>query len=457
MVRLEQMACGVLVGVLFASQASAALMFGNTPENIGTASGTWAQYTFGNRFQVTQSGGLEVTHLGYADVGANGLTDSHQMGLWTYGASPTLLGSVTVASGTGESLLNGFRYHELASPVTLQPGVYILGGDTAGTAPTAADTYRYGPEPVGHGLALISRFQSAEGAGFVYPDQSNVNGQAWGSVNMQYTLGPYADQVLSHNPIAYWRFEDPSSGNGDTATNWSTSGAAHDGTYTNDGIQLVSSLPILGQAASLNGGTGGTPTDPINYVVTPDTNFPAGDADRKLIAWVRTAGVSDGSYSSLFAYGEFTWHKLFAAYQYEPEHSLRASKYGDASVESPPGIDVDDGRWHFLALTVEDDPGHTDPLWTIYLDGQKDPASNMLNLTTNTTIGLRALIGQMAGTPYASGWEGEIDEVAIFGRALSEAEISGLYHTVIPEPSSWFLAAFGLVAMLGCAGRRRRR
>lgn len=52
------------------------------------------------------------------------------------------------------------------------------------------------------------------------------------------------------------------------------------------------------------------------------------------------------------------------------------------------------------------------------------------------------------------GFAGEIDEVAIFNRALSSSEASALYQAaVVPEPGSLFLASAGLLAVLGT--RRR--
>jgi hypothetical protein len=51
-------------------------------------------------------------------------------------------------------------------------------------------------------------------------------------------------------------------------------------------------------------------------------------------------------------------------------------------------------------------------------------------------------------------WNGEIDEVEIYNRALSASEIRGIYADTIPEPATVVLVGFGL---LGLAAWRRQK
>ncbi len=75
----------------------------------------------------TTSKTITVSSLGWFDEGSNGLNASHQVGIWTTGGA--LLMSATVASGTTEPILSGFR---LDSTITgaplLTPGTYVIGG-----------------------------------------------------------------------------------------------------------------------------------------------------------------------------------------------------------------------------------------------------------------------------------------------------------------------------------------
>src|SRR6266850_1927080 len=73
-------------------------------------------YTSGTEFTVG-SQPLSVAQLGAYDAGANGLVESHDVGLWD--SANTLLGSVTVPSGTGATLAGTYRYTALATPVIL--------------------------------------------------------------------------------------------------------------------------------------------------------------------------------------------------------------------------------------------------------------------------------------------------------------------------------------------------
>jgi len=77
--------------------------------------------TVGYEF-TTGSTAVTIKALGMFDQNIDGLATSHQVGLWVGGDGPhTLLGSVTVASGTTDPLIGFYRYHDLATAVTLQP------------------------------------------------------------------------------------------------------------------------------------------------------------------------------------------------------------------------------------------------------------------------------------------------------------------------------------------------
>jgi hypothetical protein len=89
--------------------------------------------TVGTRFAVGGTNIL-VQALGFEDPGADGLTQSHQVGLWTDGG--TLLASVTVPAGLGGTYDDGWRYVSIA-PILLTAGTtYVLGAET-----TAGDLF----------------------------------------------------------------------------------------------------------------------------------------------------------------------------------------------------------------------------------------------------------------------------------------------------------------------------
>lgn len=80
--------------------------------------------TRGFAFDVTAPGVL-ATHLSVWDFGGDGLSEAHTVGLWS--ASGTLLASALVPAGTAASLLDGFRYVDIAD-VALDVGTgYVVG------------------------------------------------------------------------------------------------------------------------------------------------------------------------------------------------------------------------------------------------------------------------------------------------------------------------------------------
>lgn len=101
----------------------------------------WPGATIGYSFSVSQS--ISVTDLGVWDENANGLAESHQVGIFTTGGA--LLVSTTVTSA--DTLLNSFRYHSIA-PYALGPGTYVMGAYFAGWGDTgaAAATITTSPE-----------------------------------------------------------------------------------------------------------------------------------------------------------------------------------------------------------------------------------------------------------------------------------------------------------------------
>lgn len=88
-----------------------------------------------------------------------------------------------------------------------------------------------------------------------------------------------------------------------------------------------------------------------------------------------------------------------------------------------------DGDWHHIAATFNAD---TDEI-VVYVDGQSDGSQN--TSISNLGIGSQNLyIGSFQGTGHFA--NGSIDEVGVWSRALTEAEIADLYERTIVVDSS---------------------
>ena len=74
---------------------------------------------------------LQATALGEYDRDGDGLGMSVEVGVWD--SSGTLLGMVTVPSGTGPTLIGSFRYQTLTTPIALLSGqTYTIGSRCTG-------------------------------------------------------------------------------------------------------------------------------------------------------------------------------------------------------------------------------------------------------------------------------------------------------------------------------------
>lgn len=161
------------LGLAAFTSAQAAVIFASNPGGSWNNSGF--VLTVGTPFTVGADG-AKATWLGFFDQGGDGLAASHMVGI--YNSAQTLMGSVTVPSGTSAPLHDGSRWSQLGTTIFLLPNTtYMLAatftatGDRGNFAPSGSVT-------IGSGFTLAgSRFTYATGAGLNYPSLSgNPNG-----------------------------------------------------------------------------------------------------------------------------------------------------------------------------------------------------------------------------------------------------------------------------------------
>lgn len=98
-------------------------------------------------------------------------------------------------------------------------------------------------------------------------------------------------------------------------------------------------------------------------------------------------------------------------------------------------------EWHHLAVVFENGVS------TFYLDGKYDGTGNHSEPTMDVN-NYTLRIGTSHGDESINGFEGIIDDVCIYNRALTGNEIQELYAPV-PEPSTCLLFIFGMLGMVG--------
>jgi hypothetical protein len=81
-------------------------------------------------FTFTANSTFNVNELGWFDATGNGFQTPHTVGI--FDTNKNLLASTTLAAGTGDPLIDSFRYQAI-TPITLQAGsTYMLAGITGG-------------------------------------------------------------------------------------------------------------------------------------------------------------------------------------------------------------------------------------------------------------------------------------------------------------------------------------
>jgi hypothetical protein len=162
-----------------------------------------AQYSLGWSF--TNTVPIQITALGFWDYMGDGFEDNSlggttnvEVGLWD--ADQKLLAQVTVQSA--DPLLNvlsdqsGFRFHSLASPVTLKPGIYVLGGTTHGESyifyPVSSASF----DPAIIWLQALEAFSDT----LVYPAAADPHPPVgWIGPNLTFNL---ASSIITNQPAS---------------------------------------------------------------------------------------------------------------------------------------------------------------------------------------------------------------------------------------------------------------
>ena len=146
--------------------------------------------TFGYDFTVGATS-LEVLALGLYDQDLDGFFEAHDVSLWTQ--SGTLLGRVTIPSGSLTPLDGEFRYIQLSTPVTLAARQsYVLGA----FYPTTADWFIVDSPDQANAifspLAVFGGTASIGGSGFPVLSGPDL----FAGPNMEFTATPEPSSLM---------------------------------------------------------------------------------------------------------------------------------------------------------------------------------------------------------------------------------------------------------------------
>ncbi len=227
----------------------------------------------------------------------------------------------------------------------------------------------------------------------------------------------YPSTVLADGPIAYWRFND----SGTVATNIGSLGAAADGTYTN-GAVAGAEAPRPPQFTGFEADNMAAQLDGVDDFVVGVRSLLNGLTNVTMSAWIRRAGAQRNRTGLL-------GQDNVIEFGYIDNNTLQA--WVD-NFQTPVNVitPFPDLEWDHVALVVNGDALQMTTYTNGLAAGSAPLPSTNYNYLNNTNF---FLIG---GDTFGNGvsFNGQIDEAAVFDKALSAEQIAAHYFSAAPSP-----------------------
>jgi hypothetical protein len=209
--------------------------------------------------------------------------------------------------------------------------------------------------------------------------------------------------------ISYWKLDE------------TTTGSYADFVGTNAGTSSIAPTPATGRVGGAQQFNGSTTVINIgaNSVFDFDANEPF-----TLEAWINHPTVSVPLPYREVIVGRrdpSTSLRLYIGIETDGKPLINLTSTGGTNATVKAGRSVLDGRWHHIVGTRDPSTGNT----IIYLDGVRVGTGNKPFPTGFTSATAPVQIGWLVNNNY--GFQGRIDEVAIYNTVLPEAEIAEHY------------------------------
>jgi hypothetical protein len=236
----------------------------------------------------------------------------------------------------------------------------------------------------------------------------------------------YASQVLANNPVAYWRLNDnvqvPAA---DVARNSGSLGAATDGFYVGTANHPVGGALVGSSdtAVAVDGTAGSVVNIPYSAAMNPNGPF-------TVEAWLNPNVENPaGTLTCALASGQFGDPRSgWLIYQSDTGWNFRMYNQNglSTSVNITGGPAPVAGLWHHVAVVYDGTTAY------VYVNGTQRASANPTGYVPS------------AGGPFYIGgrsdgsfwWNGQADEVAVYDKALSAADIDARYRNGISASPS---------------------
>lgn len=210
--------------------------------------------------------------------------------------------------------------------------------------------------------------------------------------------------AVSDSLIGYWNFDEATG-----TTSADSSGNGNDGTFTGSGVAHSTVLPptscFINTHSLSFSGAGGYVSIPDNATMDPASAI-------SISFWMKANTVSNGYQHIVFKQGPVVtsygvWLNGDHVYMEDNDNSVR-------SLASNTAITAD--AWHYITVTYD---GTTQAL---YIDGALDNSQSLPGITLtyqNSPV-------KVGSGDYNNPFNGYVDDLRIYGRALSNTEIADL-------------------------------
>lgn len=170
------------------------------------------------------------------------------------------------------------------------------------------------------------------------------------------------------------------------------------------------------------------------------SSFPgiAGDRSRTVAFWLKPDPLDRPM--AVVSWGHTGVGKKWQvgiSFDQESGQMLARTEFGEGFVIG--SHDLADGEWHHIVSTyIGGNEGSADQLVRHYVDGEVDPAASYeqhpIDTDVNSAKARRLLVGHHLDNPTEFYFSGQLDELYIFDRALSPAEVRQLHQHNAPPP-----------------------
>jgi len=382
----------------------------------------------GHPFTLKNSG---ANPLSVTSIALSG-TDSGQFTLAAGGTNPcSSLTALTLAGGASCTVLVSAKPTTISSKsanLTVTSGGLSLNVPLTATGAALSVTYNgngnsSGSVPVDStGYALNATATVLDNSGGLAKSGYAFNGWNTAADGNGTSYQPGASFSIAAPTTLYARWTTPIAPPSGLVSWWRGENNGLDALGTNNGtLHSASSFAFatgkVGQAFSFSGAT-------TEYVDAPSsTSLNFGANDFAIATWIKTTLPS----------AAYTWKRLVTKRGTSGNWyslTLNGPVAGAVTFEIAAGVSmsssvaVNDGKWHHIA--VSRDPAGTPRNYRLYIDGVENSSltDNGLNLDNSAPLEM----GKWATESNGGIYSGLMDEVQIFSRSLTAAEIHGIYN-----------------------------